>query len=53
MGQNEIAAYASQHVQAKLAAHTRLEWLPQESIIYNEANMHAVSRFDLTDSSIY
>ena len=51
MDQNEIAAYASQHVQANLAAHTRLEWLLQESIIYNEANMHAVSRFDLTDSS--
>jgi urease accessory protein len=51
MSQDEIAAYASQHVQAKLGAHTRLEWLPQESIIYNEANMHAVSRFDLADSS--
>ncbi|MGG1355552.1 urease accessory protein UreD [Psychrobacter pacificensis] len=51
MSQDKIAAYASQHVQAKLAAHVRLEWLPQESIIYNEANMHAVSRFDLADSS--
>lgn len=51
MSQDEIAAYASQHVQANLAADTRLEWLPQESIIYNEANMHAASRFDLTDSS--
>lgn len=51
MGQDEIATYASQHVQSTLAPHTRLEWLPQESIIYNEANMHAVSRFDLADSS--
>lgn len=59
MSQDKIAAYASQHLQAnasqhlqaKLAAHVRLEWLPQESIIYNEANMHAVSRFDLADSS--
>ncbi|GAA0806098.1 urease accessory protein UreD [Psychrobacter piscatorii] len=51
MSQDEIAAYASQHLQATLAPHTRLEWLPQESIIYNEANMHAVSRFDLADSS--
>lgn len=49
--QNEMAAYASQHVQARIEADARLEWLPQESIIYNEANMHAVSRFDLTDSS--
>jgi urease accessory protein len=49
--QNEMAAYASQHVQAKIEADARLEWLPQESIIYNEANMHATSRFDLTDSS--
>ena len=48
---NEMADYASQHVQATLAAHARLEWLPQESIIYNEANMHAVNRFDLTASS--
>ena len=48
---NEMADYASQHVQATLAPHARLEWLPQESIIYNEANMHAVSRFDLADSS--
>ncbi len=51
MGQDEIAAYASQDVKAKLGSHARLEWLPQESIIYNEANMHAVSRFDLADSS--
>ncbi|MEJ6552862.1 urease accessory protein UreD [Psychrobacter pacificensis] len=51
MSQDKIAAYASQYLQAKLAAHVRLEWLPQESIIYNEANMHAVSRFDLADSS--
>jgi len=49
--QDEIADYASQHVQAVMAADTRLEWLPQESIIYNEANMHAVSRFDLKESS--
>lgn len=51
MSQDEMAAYASQHLQATLAPHARLEWLPQESIIYNEANMHAVSRFDLADSS--
>lgn len=49
--QNEMAEYASQQVQGNLAAHSRLEWLPQESIIYNEANMHATSRFDLMDSS--
>ncbi|MDX2373689.1 urease accessory protein UreD [Psychrobacter sp. PP-21] len=48
---DEMATYASQDVQAELAADTRLEWLPQESIIYNEANMHATSRFDLADSS--
>ena len=48
---NEMAAYASQHVKATLAAETRLEWLPQETIIYNDANMHALSRFDLTSSS--
>ncbi|WP_201557972.1 urease accessory protein UreD [Psychrobacter sp. 72-O-c] len=46
-----IAEHASQHVQASLKAHARLEWLPQESIIYNEANMHATSRFDLQASS--
>jgi len=49
--QGEIADYASQHVKAVMATDTRLEWLPQESIIYNEANMHAVSRFDLKKSS--
>lgn len=51
MEQDEIADYASQNVQAVMATDTRLEWLPQESIIYNEANMHAVSRFDLKKSS--
>jgi len=49
--QDEIADYASQNVQAVMATDTRLEWLPQESIIYNEANIHAVSRFDLKESS--
>ena len=48
---NDIAEAASQQIQASLGTDTRLEWLPQESIIYNEANMHATSRFDLTDSS--
>ncbi|MGP9557699.1 urease accessory protein UreD [Psychrobacter sp. AOP7-A1-24] len=51
MEQGEIADYASQNVQAVMATDTRLEWLPQESIIYNEANMHAVNRFDLKKSS--
>ncbi|MBE0442683.1 MAG: urease accessory protein UreD [Psychrobacter sp.] len=46
-----MAEHASQQVQASLDTNTRLEWLPQESIVYNEANMHATSRFDLTDSS--
>jgi len=46
-----IAEHASQHVQANLETRARLEWLPQESIIYNEANMHATSRFDLKASS--
>ncbi|WP_201593101.1 urease accessory protein UreD [Psychrobacter fozii] len=48
---NDMAEYASQKVYATLDTNARLEWLPQESIIYNEANMHATSRFDLTDSS--
>ena len=48
---NDMAEYASQKVYATLDRDARLEWLPQESIIYNEANMHATSRFDLTDSS--
>lgn len=51
ISQNDIAEHASQHVQANLDAHARLEWLPQESIIYNEANMQATSRFDLKASS--
>lgn len=49
--QDDTSTYASQDVQATLAAHAHLEWLPQESIIYNDANMHATSRFDLKDSS--
>ena len=48
---NDIAEYASQKIHATLGTDAYLEWLPQESIIYNEANMHATSRFDLKDSS--
>ncbi|MBF2720786.1 urease accessory protein UreD [Psychrobacter sp. NG254] len=48
---NDMAEYASQKVYATLDTDARLEWLPQESIIYNEANMHATSRFQLKDSS--
>lgn len=51
IAQSDMAEYASQKVCATLDTDARLEWLPQESIIYNEANMHATSRFDLTDSS--
>ncbi|MBH0087224.1 urease accessory protein UreD [Psychrobacter sp. SCQQ22] len=51
IAQSDMAKYASQKVYATLDTNARLEWLPQESIIYNEANMHATSRFDLTDSS--
>ena len=51
IAQSDMAEYASQKVHATLDVNARLEWLPQESIIYNEANMHATSRFDLKDSS--
>ncbi|MBI0427335.1 urease accessory protein UreD [Psychrobacter sp. NG27] len=51
IAQSDMAEYASQKVYATLDTDARLEWLPQESIIYHEANMHATSRFDLTDSS--
>lgn len=49
--QSDIAKEAHQHVHATITTHARLEWLPQESIIYNGANMHMTSRFDLTASS--
>ena len=51
IAQSDMAKYASQKVHATLDVNARLEWLPQESIVYNQANMHATSRFDLKDSS--
>ncbi|WP_230656087.1 urease accessory protein UreD [Psychrobacter sp. I-STPA10] len=43
--------YASQKVQINLDKHARCEWLPQESIVYNQAYLQAQTQFDLAENS--
>lgn len=43
--------FASQYVKAEVEEGARLEWLPQESIVFNHANMQARAQFDLANSS--
>lgn len=43
--------FASQHITAVVEEGATLEWLPQESIVFNHANMQASARFDLAASS--
>lgn len=43
--------FASQYVKAEVEEGARLEWLPQESIVFNHANMQAKAQFDLANSS--
>ena len=43
--------YASQKVQITLDKNARCEWLPQESIVYNQAYLQAETQFDLAKNS--
>ena len=45
------ANFASQHIIAVVEEGATLEWLPQESIVFNYANMQARAQFELTNSS--
>lgn len=45
------ANFASQHITAVVEESATLEWLPQESIVFNHANMQASARFDLAATS--
>ena len=46
-------AVASQQIQIQLAANAAIEWLPQESIIFNQARAVSGMRIELGDSSIF
>lgn len=43
--------FASQDIGAAVEEGACLEWLPQESIVFNHANMQARAQFDLANSS--
>ena len=43
--------FASQDIRAAVEKGACLEWLPQESIVFNHANMQARAQFDLANSS--
>jgi urease accessory protein len=43
--------FASQDIRATVEEGACLEWLPQESIVFNHANMQSRAQFDLANSS--
>ena len=45
------ANFASQDIKAAVEEGACLEWLPQESIVFNHANMQSRAQFDLANSS--
>jgi urease accessory protein len=45
------AAYVKQH--ARIAAGACLEWLPQETLLFNGADAHFSSRIELTGSAVF
>ena len=46
-------AFADQHVKVKLADGARLEWLPQEAIVFNRAQARQTISVDLTGDACY
>lgn len=42
-----------QHLTAKLADHARLEWLPQESIFYDDSHATAINHLYLADTASF
>ncbi len=46
-------AFAEQHVTLKLAAGAKLEWLPQEAIVFNSARARQIIAVDLAEGAHY
>ncbi len=46
-------AAATQQVRIRVAANATIEWLPQESIIFNHARAQSGMQIDLSDNSMY
>ena len=49
--QASFIAPAQQTVTANLAEHARLEWLPQENIVFNHANVHAQTHIEVAPTA--